>query len=144
YKDHLKIYQKKPIYWLFDSGKNNGFKALTYMHRYTKYTAGITRSDYLHPLQQKYDGEIERLSEAVKSSEIAAADRTEYKTRIEIMIRELAEARAYDMVIAHIALMTIKIDLDDGVTKNYAKFQNVEIPQDNRDPVRMDLFGKIL
>jgi hypothetical protein len=143
YKDHLKIYQKKPIYWMFDSGKNNGFKALTYMHRYTKYTAGIARSDYLHPLQQKYDGEIKRLSEAIKSPEIALSDRTEYKKRIEIMTRELAEARAYDMVIAHIALMTIDIDLDDGVTKNYAKFQNVEIPQDNRDPVRMDLFGKI-
>ena len=122
FKDHCKVYQKRPIYWLFDSGKQNGFKALIYMHRYDENTIGNLRIDYLHKMQRIYDSEINRMQEMIANSgdarEIAVAEK-----RKEKLTKQLKEAREYDEKIAHLAVARIGIDLDDGVKVNYEKIQ---------------------
>lgn len=122
FKDHCKIYQKRPIYWLFDSGKENGFKALIYMHRYDENTIGNLRIDYLHRMQRVYDSEIARMQETIENStnarEVAAAEK-----RKEKLTKQLKETKDYDEKIAHLALARIAIDLDDGVKVNYEKVQ---------------------
>lgn len=144
FKDHCRIYQKRPIYWLFDSGKQNGFKALIYLHRYDKYTVARVRTEYLHPLQRKYEAEIERMSKLTILPETSARDKGAYKKQIEKISKQIAECRTYDQIIAHIAAQTIELDLDDGVKVNYEKFQGVEVPrEDNKGTVKMNLLGKI-
>lgn len=122
FKDHCRIYQKRPIYWLFDSGKSDGFKALVYMHRYNENTIGNLRIDYLHRMQRVYDSEIARMKETIENStnarEVAAAEK-----RKEKLIKQLKETKEYDEKIAHLALARIAIDLDDGVAVNYEKVQ---------------------
>lgn len=122
FKDHCKIYQKRPIYWLFDSGKQNGFKALVYMHRWNADTVGNLRVEYLHRLQRVYDSEIGRMQEIMDNShdnrEISAAGKRKEKLQ-----KQLKETKDYDAQIAHIALSRIDIDLDDGVKVNYEKVQ---------------------
>jgi len=122
FKDHCKIYQKRPIYWLFDSGKVDGFKALIYMHRYDENTIGNLRIDYLHQMQRVYDREIARMQETINNStnarEVAAAEK-----RKEKLTKQLKETKDYDEKIAHLALARIVIDLDDGVKVNYEKVQ---------------------
>ncbi|MDI3536378.1 MAG: hypothetical protein PWP30_860 [Eubacteriaceae bacterium] len=122
YKDHCKIYQKRPIYWLFDSGKENGFKALIYLHRYTADTVGNLRIDYLHRMQKVYESEMARMQETIDNSsnarEVSAATK-----RREKLIKQLKEAKEYDEKIAHLALARIELDLDDGVKVNYEKLQ---------------------
>lgn len=121
-KDHIKIYQKRPIYWLFDSGKQNGFKALVYMHRWNHDTIGNVRVEYLHKLQRIYDRVIEDLQDTIDNSDnskdIAKAEKQKDK-----ITKQLKETRDYDEKIAHLALMQIDIDLDDGVKVNYEKVQ---------------------
>ena len=137
-------FQKRPIYWLFDSGKQNGFKALIYLHRYDKYTVARVRTEYLHPLQRKYEAEIERMSKLTILPETSARDKGAYKKQIEKINKQIAECRAYDQIIAHIAAQTIELDLDDGVKVNYEKFQGVEVPrEDNKGTVKMNLLGKM-
>jgi len=142
YKDHLKIYQKRPIYWMFDSGKKNGFKALFYLHRYDKYTVARARTDYLHPLQRKYDAEIKRLELLASESE-DNKEKGISRKEIGILQNQIDECRIYDQVLAHIAHQQIELDLDDGVKVNYAKFQGVEVPKDDGKIEKMDLLGKI-
>lgn len=124
FKDHCKIYQKRPIYWLFDSGKQNGFKALIYMHRYDENTVGNLRVDYLHRMQDVYEKEIDRMQDTINNSghsrDVAAANK-----RKEKLVKQLKECKDYDEKIAHIALARIPIDLDDGVKVNYEKVQTV-------------------
>ena len=121
-KDHNKIYQKHPIYWLFDSGKQNGFKALVYMHRWNADTIGNLRVEYLHCIQRVYEKEIARMQDIIDNSrdnrEISQATK-----RREKLIKQLKEARDYDAKIAHAALSRVEIDLDDGVKVNYEKVQ---------------------
>jgi hypothetical protein len=144
YKDHVKIYQKRPIYWQFDSGKQNGFKALVYLHRYNRFTVAQVRTEYLHPLQRKYEAEVERLNALSMLDETTTREKAEYKKQTEKLAKQIAECRAYDPIIAHIALQNIELDLDDGVTVNYAKFQSVEVASgDGRPPVNKDLLTKI-
>ncbi|CAM3140217.1 BREX-1 system adenine-specific DNA-methyltransferase PglX [Filibacter tadaridae] len=128
YKDHVKMYQKCPIYWQFDSGKNDGFKALVYMHRYEPGLAARVRTDYLHVLQKKYEAEMVRL-DMMLEEEVSVTDKANAKKWKEKLQKQLLECRQYDQVIAHIAYQNIDIDLDDGVKVNYAKFQQVEVPQ---------------
>ncbi len=135
YKDHVKTYRKKPIYWLFDSGKQSGFKALVYLHRYDKFTVARVRTDYLHPLQRKYESEIGRM-EMLTSVTEKAGEKAAYR-------KEIEECLVYDQVVAHIAHQAIELDLDDGVTVNYARFQGVEVPRDDGKTMKMDLYGKI-
>jgi hypothetical protein len=122
FKDHCKTYQKRPIYWLFDSGKQNGFKALIYLHRYTPDTIGNLRVDYLHKMQRVYESEIGRMQDMIDHStnarEVAAATKRKEKLQ-----KQLKECRDYDEMIAHLALSRIELDLDDGVKVNYRKMQ---------------------
>lgn len=122
FKDHCKIYQKRPIYWLFDSGKQNGFKALIYLHRYTPDTIGNLRVDYLHKMQRVYESEIGRMQDMIDHStnarEVAAATKRKEKLQ-----KQLKECREYDEMIGHLALSRIELDLDDGVKVNYEKIQ---------------------
>lgn len=143
YKDHLKVYQKRPIYWMFDSGKNNGFKALIYMHRYNDQTVARVRTDYLHTLQRKYESEIERQQLIVDSGEYSAKDRTVAKKKIAKIAKQIEECREYDQVVAHLANEKISIDLDDGVKVNYAKFQGVKVINSKDKEVKMNLLAKI-
>ena len=122
FKDHVKTYQKRPIYWLFDSGKQNGFKALVYMHRWNADTVGNLRVEYLHRMQRVYEKEIERMQETIDNSkngkEVAAAQKRKDK-----LTKQTKETKEYDAKVAHIALRRIDIDLDDGVKVNYDKVQ---------------------
>lgn len=122
FADHCKIYQKRPIYWLFDSGKQNGFKALVYLHRYMPDTTGLLRVDYLHRLQRVYASEIERMQDMIDNSqnprEVSASTKRKEKLQ-----KQLKECREYDEKIAHLALARIELDLDDGVKVNYRKVQ---------------------
>ncbi len=120
-KDHIKMYQKRPIYWLFDSGKHNGFKGLVYMHRWNADTVGNLRVEYLHRMQRVYEKEIERMQDTIDHTQ--GRDQTTAQKRKEKLVKQLKEAKDYDAKIAHIALARIEIDLDDGVKKNYEKVQ---------------------
>lgn len=143
YKDHLAIYQKKPIYWLFDSGKNDGFKALIYMHRYEIGTVARIRTDYLHLLQRKYEAEVNALDMVMESS-TGTREKNEARKKKEKIHRQIVECRQYDQVIAHVANAKISINLDDGVSANYVKFQGVEVSQgEGKKPLKMNLLGKI-
>jgi hypothetical protein len=143
YKDHVKTYKKRPIYWLFDSGKHNGFKALIYMHRYDPYTVARVRTDYLHKVQKKYEAEMERL-EMIIQSDVSQAEKNKARKKKEHIARQMKECMEYDQVIAHVANQKIEIDLDDGVKVNYAKFQGVEIPRgEGKKPLKADLLAKI-
>lgn len=122
FKDHCKVYQKRPIYWLFDSGKENGFKALVYMHRYDENTIGNLRIDYLHRMQRIYDNEIVRMQETIENSK-DAREVTVATKRKEKLIKQLKETKDYDEKIAHLSLARTVIDLDDGVKVNYEKVQ---------------------
>ena len=122
FADHCKIYQKRPIYWLFDSGKQNGFKSLIYLHRYTSDTIGNVRIDYLHRMQRVYENEIDRMQDMIDHSknprEVAASAKRKEKLQ-----KQLKECREYDEKISHLALSRIDLDLDDGVKVNYRKVQ---------------------
>lgn len=143
YKDHVRIYKKRPIYWLFDSGRKNGFKALIYMHRYDSHTVARVRTDYLHELQRKYEAEI-KLLDVLMDSNISNREKTAARKKKETIIKQVQECRLYDQAIAHVAAQRIEIDLDDGVKVNYAKFQGIEIPQgEGRKPLKANLLAKI-
>lgn len=136
YKDHVKIYQKRPIYWLYDSGKQDGFKALVYMHRYDADTTGLVRVDYLHKMQKIYTSEIDRMQDEIENGKISA-DIAKAEKRKEKLVKQLKETREYDEKIAHLALSRIPIDLDDGVKVNYEKVQTAQ------NGKKLDILGKI-
>jgi type IIS restriction enzyme len=130
FKDHCRTYSvtgsgKRPVYWLFDSGKQNGFKALVYLHRYTPDTIGNLRIDYLHKMQRVYESEINRMQDMMDHSEnareVAAAGKRKDK-----LAKQLKECREYDEKISHLALSRIELDLDDGVKVNYRKLQTAQ------------------
>lgn len=122
YKDHCKTYQKRPIYWLFDSGKENGFKALVYLHRYDKNTIGRVRADYLHRMERIYSNEVNRMQDVIDHSHSAHEVSVAGK-RLEKMKKQIKECQDYDAKLGHLALDQIHLDLDDGVKINYRKVQ---------------------
>lgn len=127
FKDHCQTYSvtgsgKRPIYWLFNSGKQNGFKALIYMHRYNPDTLGKVRVDYLHRMEQIYTNEIARMQDVVDHS-TSAHDVSVAEKRIEKLRKQIKECQDYDAKLGHLALDRIAIDLDDGVKINYRKVQ---------------------
>lgn len=124
FNDHCKIYQKRPIYWLFDSGKNNGFKCLIYMHRYNDNLVAKMRLDYLHRIQTTYEKLISDVNYKL-TTDLSLADKKEAQKRLSDLTNKYNETIAYDERIAHLANQRINIDLDDGVIVNYAKFQDV-------------------
>ena len=127
YKEHCLDYSivgsgKRPIYWLFDAGKQNGFKALIYMHRYNADAIGNLRVDYLHRMERIYESEINRMQDTIDNSS-NAREVTAATKRKEKLQKQLKECQEYDEKIGHLALSRIEIDLDDGVKVNYEKVQ---------------------
>ena len=124
FNDHVKIYQKRPIYWLFDSGKKNGFKALIYMHRYNENLAPKIRLDYLHRMQTTYEKLLSDINYKL-TTELSMSDKKEAQRRQADLNVKLQEIKEYDEKIAHIANQRISLDLDDGVKVNYDKFKDI-------------------
>ena len=123
YSDHCKIYQKRPIYWLFDSGKKNGFKALIYMHRYQPDTIARIRTDYVHEQQARYRTAIADLEQRIANA--STGERVKLNKKLTTLQAQDTEIRTYEEKIHHLADQMISIDLDDGVKKNYTIFQDV-------------------
>ena len=142
YKDHLKTYQKRPIYWMFDSGKQNGFKALIYMHRYDADTVGRVRTDYLHQAQRYVETAMQSAQYTIDNAS-SASEKSKATKAVTKYTKQLAEMKIYDEAIAHIANQRIEIDLDDGVKVNYAKFQGVEVAQEGKKALKVDLLAKL-
>lgn len=142
FKDHYKMYNKIPIYWQFDSGKQNAFKCLVYMHRYESDLVARVRTDYLHKTQKAIEQNLAHCDKIIANSsnksEISKAtkDRSKY-------IKQLDEIKVYDEALGHIANQHIEIDLDDGVKVNYSKFQNVEISREGERTKKINLLKKI-
>ncbi|MGE4320495.1 MAG: BREX-1 system adenine-specific DNA-methyltransferase PglX [Acholeplasmataceae bacterium] len=141
YKDHLKTYQKRPIYWMFSSGKEKGFKVLIYLHRYTEDTLAMINSNYLLPETTRLRNELNDLENAIKTSDDITRRRLE-KER-DIVNKQYYEAVEYGLVLDHMANRYINLDLDDGVKVNYEKFQNVEIVNERGTKIKKDLLVPI-
>lgn len=120
FKDHCQIYKKRPIYWLFDSGKKNGFKCLIYMHRYTPDMIARIRTEYVHAQQQRYYTQIEFVESQLESA--SGSQKMALQKRLKKLQDQLKETSEYEQEMAHYAEQMIAIDLDDGVKVNYAKF----------------------
>ena len=123
YADHLKTYQKRPIYWLFDSGKKNGFKALIYMHRYQSDLLARMRTDYVHEQQERYRTQLAHLADAIDHA--GAAERVKLTKQQKKIQEQALEIQKYEEKIHHLADQNIQIDLDDGVKHNYELFADV-------------------
>ena len=147
YKDHCNTYSvtgsgKRPIYWLFDSGKQNGFKALIYIHRYTPDTVGLIRSVYLHNAQAAIQNSLQN-SEYIISTTTSATERARETKKKDKYVKQLNELRPYYQALSHIALQRILMDLDDGVKKNYQLFQGVEVSTEGKKKQMINLLAKI-
>lgn len=142
YKDHCKTYQKRPIYWMFDSGKENGFKALIYMHRYDNQTPVRVRTDYLHKLQTMYEAALIQCQQIAENPATTARDKAIAIKRIAKITKQLEETKLYDQALGHIASQYIDIDLDDGVNVNYEKFQGVQVAREGQKAIKIDLLAK--
>ena len=142
FNDHKKTYKKCPIYWQFSSGKHNGFNCLVYMHRYEPSLVARIRTDYLHKTQKAIEQRIANNDNIINNStsKQEVANATKEKTKLQ---KQLKETQEYDEVLAHIANQNIKIDLDDGVKVNYAKFQNIEIKKEGSKTKKVNLLKKI-
>lgn len=136
YKDHLKVYQNRPIYWMFSSGKQGAFKCLVYLHRYDKNTLAKINAKYFLPRTAMYKTERERLTDQLTRADIAQRKKIETQlSKIELAEEEL---QIYGQVLDHMANQYIDIDLDDGVKVNYVKFQGISI-QVNGATIKKDL-----
>ncbi|NBG87677.1 BREX-1 system adenine-specific DNA-methyltransferase PglX [Isachenkonia alkalipeptolytica] len=144
YKDHVRIYKKRPIYWQFESGKQGAFKALIYMHRYDPYLVARLRTEYLHPLQKKYQAEAYQIDDLMTNEETSKSEIGKLRKQKETLLKKIDELKVYDQAIGHVANQKIDFDLDDGVKVNYEKFQGVEIPQgEGKKPLKENLLTKI-
>lgn len=123
YTDHVKIYQKRPIYWLYDSGKQNGFKALIYMHRYQSDLLARMRTDYVHEQQERYRTQLTHLADAIEHA--GAAERVKLTKQQKKLQEQALEIQKYEEKVHHLADQNIQIDLDDGVKHNYELFADV-------------------
>ncbi|MDO4388237.1 MAG: hypothetical protein Q4C31_04195 [Eubacteriales bacterium] len=123
YKDHLKTYQKRPIYWQFDSGRQNGFKCLMYLHRYDRDTVGRVRTDYVHEIQERLRTQLEDAQKSAEGDQGRA--RMNAARRAQKLEKQLIEVNKYEEVVHHFADMRLPLDLDDGVKVNYAKLSEM-------------------
>ncbi|MEK6199125.1 MAG: BREX-1 system adenine-specific DNA-methyltransferase PglX [Psychrobacter sp.] len=121
YKDHLKTYKKRPIYWLFSSGKNKAFECLVYLHRYNEGTLSRMRTEYVTPLLGKYDAYAEQLDKQIDNAD-STSDANRFKKELAALVKQQVELREFDDKLKHYADMRISLDLDDGVKVNYGKF----------------------
>lgn len=133
YDDHLKRYKKRPIYWLYDAGKKNGFKALIYMHRYNEQTTAKVRIGYLHELQKHYERRASFLKDEIESNN----NRKKAEKELKKIKSQLDECKHFDEKMNHLASEYISIDLDDGVKVNYEKVQT------GRDGKKYEILGKV-
>jgi len=140
-KDHIINYQKRPIYWMFSSGKHNAFRCMIYMHKYTEDTLATINSKYLLPESARLKFELEEVSEQIKTAD-EKTKRILEKSRI-ILENKYTEIVEYGQVLDHMANKYITIDLDDGVKVNYEKFQGVEIVTDSGIRIKKDLLVPI-
>ena len=124
YKDHAKIYQKRPIYWEFNSGRNKGFKALMYLHRYTPEQLAMVRQ-YLHDLQPAMNDLIE-IDNDLLDQETTASAKSKYRKIISTLNKQMNELVKYDQVLDHLSQSPVDLDLDDGVLANHDKLQQGE------------------
>ncbi|HDN5374786.1 TPA: BREX-1 system adenine-specific DNA-methyltransferase PglX, partial [Salmonella enterica subsp. enterica serovar Typhimurium] len=120
WKDHMKMYKKRPIYWLFSSGKEKAFECLVYLHRYNDATLARMRTEYVVPLLARYQANIDRLNEQVDGA--SGGEATRLKRERDSLSKKFNELRSFDDRLRHYADMRISIDLDDGVKVNYGKF----------------------
>jgi len=141
YNDHLKIYQKRPIYWMFSSGKNSGFKCLIYMHRYNADTLARINGKYFLPESTRIKNELDEINTSISTAE--GRDRIRLEKERQKLAAKYNEAIEYGQVLDHMANKFIDIDLDDGVKVNYAKFQGIELVTDNGTKVKKDLLVPI-
>lgn len=126
YADHLKTYQKRPIYWLFDSGRKNGFKALIYLHRYRSDLLARLRTDYVHEQQERYRTQLTHIAESIE--QVTGAEKVRLNKQQKKLQEQSLELQKYEEKIHHLADQNIEVDLDDGVKMNYAKFADVLAP----------------
>jgi hypothetical protein len=124
FKDHLKSYKKRPIYWLFSSGKQKAFECLVYLHRYNESTLSRMRMEYVTPLQSRIAARIEQLSGDVETAS-SSAERNRKQKEKDKLVMQLDELRKFDEELRHFADQRITLDLDDGVKINYGKFGNL-------------------
>lgn len=147
FKDHCNMYSltgsgKRPIYWLFDSGKQNGFKCLIYMHRYNKDTLNLIRSEYLHKTEDAVENALKNAEYIIQTS-ASAVERAKATKDRDRYVKQLNEMRIYYQALSHLALQKIEIDLDDGVKHNYQLFQGIEVIADGGKKQKVDLLAKI-
>ena len=147
YKDHCSMYSvtgsgKRPIYWLFDAGKQNGFKCLIYIHRYSKETVGKIRSDYLIKVQSAIENALKNVEYTIQSSESSVDKANATKLR-DKYIKQLSEMKTYYQALSHVALQNLEISLDDGIKMNYSKFQGIEVSNEGEKKQTIDLLAKI-
>jgi len=121
YKDHLKTYKKRPIYWLFSSGKQKAFECLVYLHRYNDGTLSRMRTEYVTPLLGKYEAYYEQLQKQIDTAE-STSETNRFKKELELLSKKQVELREFDDKLKHYADKRIILDLDDGVKMNYGKF----------------------
>ena len=124
YKDHCKIYQKRPIYWLFDSGKKNGFKALMYIHRYQPDLIARLRTDYVHETQSRLNHSIDVIN-AQLDGDLTTSEKVRLNKEITKFKAQAEEVKKYEEIVHHWADKMEPMDLDDGVKKNYDKFKDL-------------------
>lgn len=147
YKDHCNMYSvagagKRPIYWMFDAGKKNGFKCLIYIHRYHKDLVGVIRSDYLLKAQIAIENALKNM-EYVLGASGSSVDKAQATKKRDKYLKQLAEIKTYYQALSHIALQRIELDMDDGVKTNYAKFQEIEVSNEGEKKQSIDLLAKI-
>ena len=123
YNDHVKMYQKCPIYWMFDSGKKGGFKALVYIHRYQSDTIARIRTDYVHEQQARYRNAITDLEQRMNSA--STSERVKLNKRLKIIQEQSVEIQLYEEKVHHLADQYIQLNLDDGVKYNYGLLQDI-------------------
>lgn len=147
YKDHCSMYStnstgKRPIYWLFDSGKQNGFKCLIYIHRYNKDIIGRIRTDYLVKIQAAIENALKNAEYSISTTE-SAVDRAGATKKRDKYIKQLAEIKTYYQALSHVAQQRVELDLNDGIKANHAKFQGIEISSEGTKKQKIDLLAKI-
>ena len=142
FNDHKKSYKKRPVYWQFSSGKENGFNCLIYMHRYEPSLVARVRTDYLHKTQKAIEQRIVNIDNILSNSTSASEKSKASKEKVKLQ-KQLKETQEYDELLAHIANQNIEIDLDTGVKFNYELFQNIEIKKEGKKSKKLNLLKKI-
>jgi len=147
YNEHCTNYSitgsgKRPIYWMFEAGKNNGFKCLVYMHSYTKNTLNLIRSEYLHKTEDAVENALKNAEYIIQTS-ASAVERAKATKDRDRYVKQLNEMRIYYQALSHLALQKIEINLDDGVKHNYQLFQGIEVIADGGKKQKVDLLAKI-